>query len=118
VLVAAFRWCTGQADRHSFGIFTPRECRAPRAMTTIAWCCSRRAARTCKGAADGPTDGTAGRLWSEYTRSYEEPKVVKASLSGEPEVDWMIYSSPKTTAFGITSKPLQEVRKELEEETA
>jgi len=40
---------------------------------------------------------------SEYTKSYDPPKIINASLQNEPKIDWTIYYDTKTGAFGITT---------------
>jgi hypothetical protein len=40
---------------------------------------------------------------SEYVRSYDPPKTIKARLQKEPERDWTIYFDPRSGAFGVTS---------------
>ncbi len=42
------------------------------------------------------------KLVLEYIKSYNPPKTIKTRLQNEPEMDWTIYSDPKTGAFGIT----------------
>lgn len=40
---------------------------------------------------------------SEYVQFYDPPKIIRARLQDEPEMDWTIYCDPKSGAFGITS---------------
>jgi hypothetical protein len=54
-------------------------------------------------------------IWVEYTRSYETPKVVRGQLDNEPTADWVVYSNPKTKSFGITTRSLAEVLKEMKD---
>jgi len=44
-------------------------------------------------------------LVSEYQRSYNPPKTIKARLQNEPERNWTIFYDPKTRAFGFTNGP-------------
>jgi len=47
---------------------------------------------------------------AEYVRLYNTPKTIKARLQNEPEMDWTIYSDPKTGSFGITSGKYKPVK--------
>jgi hypothetical protein len=50
---------------------------------------------------------------AEYVNSYDPPKTIKASLNGEPAMDWTIYVDPVEGAFGITTgREIPRVREE------
>ncbi|MCS3902793.1 hypothetical protein J2T55_000797 [Methylohalomonas lacus] len=40
---------------------------------------------------------------SEYIRSYDPPKTIRARLQQEPEADWTIYYDANSGGFGVTS---------------